>query len=295
MKKLILMALISLFLSATNIYGVEDKVIVIVNDEAITKAELDAYVNLIKLQIGYDGWANFEMTEEKALENLIEDRLILQEAQRNELEIENRLIESRLADTKRRIGSESDFTNFLASQGISLSDLRQKIKEKMLSEKLVNIKVRSRIFVSPREVTEFYKENIEKFYSPEQVRLESIFVGDEDTAQKIYQRLKEGTDFASLQKKYSEKSNLGLVSKGQLLKQIEDVIFALKVGEFSTPVEISDGYYVFLVKEKIEPSHLQLIDVQDDIHNMLLDKKFNAKLLEFINELKSKSYLSYKA
>ncbi len=295
MKKLILMVLISLFLSATNIYGVEDKVIAIVNDEAITKAELNAYVNLIKLQIGYDGWAQFEMTEEKALENLIEDRLILQEAQRNELEIENRLIESRLADTKRRIGSESDFTSFLASQGISLSDLRQKIKEKMLSEKLVNIKVRSRIFVSPREVTEFYKENIDEFYSPEQVRLESIFVGDKDTAQKIYQRLKEGADFTSLQEKYSEKSNLGLVSKGQLLKQIEDVIFALKVEEFSAPVEISDGYYVFLVKEKIESSHLKLIEAQDDIHNMLLDKKFNAKLLEFINELKNKSYLSYKA
>lgn len=294
MKKLITFTTVLLLLYVGSIYGVEDRVVAIVNNEAVTKAELDSYINLIKLQIGYDGWREFEMTEEKALENLIEDRLVLQEARRKEIKVAERLIDSRVENLKRRLGSEVNFSEFLSGEGISLSELRKRFEEKMLSEKLINMQVRSRIFVSPKEVTQFYQEHIDDFHLPESVRSESIFVKDADVALKIYDRLKEGANFVELQEKYSEKASMGLVRRGELLKDIEDVIFGLETEEFSEPKKISGGYYIFLAKEKMASSNKQLVEVQNYIYNVIADMKFNAKLRELLDKLKSNSYIVIK-
>ena len=294
MKKIYILLLMILPIYVFNVYGVEDKVVAVINNEAITKAELDTYINMIKLQIGQDGWKHYGMSEKLALENLIEDRLISQEAKRKELKISDRLIEARVDEVKRKLGSEGNFSEFLISQGLSLSELKGRFKESMLSEKLINMEVRSRIFVSPKEVTEYYKEHIDDFSQEERIRIESIFVESKDTIARIYERLEAGMHFERLQKKYSEKSSLGIVTKGQLLKEIEDVIFDLELGEFSSPLELSGGYYIFLLKEKLPASTKKLIEVQDNIRNILLDTKYNKRLREFVDKLKANSYIIIK-
>lgn len=294
MKKTFLLTIALILFSVQLVYSVEDKVIAIINNEAITKAELDTYVNVIKMQIGYDGWRQFEMSEQKALDSLIEDKLILQEAKRKNIEVSDRLIEARVEEVRRRLGTEEEFSNFLASQGFSLNELKKRFKENMLSEKLVNIEVRSRIFISPKEVTEFYQSHIEEFSMPERVRLESIFVKSKDAADNIYQKLKEGADFIELQKKYSEKSSVGIVNRGQLIKDADSIVFRLNIDEFSTPLETSGGYYIFLVKEKIASSQTKLVEVQDKIRSVLMDIKFKEKLKELINKLKANSYIVIK-
>lgn len=294
MKKIFLLTLIILSIYTFDANGIEDKVVAVINNEAITKAELSTYINMIKLQIGHEGWKQYGMSEKMALENLIEDRLISQEAKRKELEISDRLIEARVDEIKRKLGSEESFSEFLISQGLSLNELKERFKESMLSEKLINMEVRGRIFVSPKEVTEYYQEHIEDFSQEERIKVESIFVESRDTAARIYERLEAGMDFERLQKKYSEKSSLGIVTRGQLIKEIEDVVFNLGLGEFSSPLELSGGYYIFLLKEKLAASKNKLIEIQDNIRNILLDSKYGKRLREFVDKLKANSYIVIK-
>ncbi|MFH1621818.1 MAG: peptidyl-prolyl cis-trans isomerase [Candidatus Omnitrophota bacterium] len=293
MKKIILLSLL-LFLLINSLWAVEDKVVAIVNNEAVTKAELDAYISLIKLQIGYEGWLEFNLTERMALEKLIEDRLVLQEAKRKKIEMAPRLIDSRTEEVKQRFNSKDEFSDFLANQGLSLSEMRKRLEEKMLSDKLIEMEVRRWIFISPKEVTEYYQEHINDFYLPERVRIESIFVADTETAGKIYERLKEGASFLELQSKYSEKASLGLIEKGQLVKEIEDVIFSLQTQEFSKPIKMSGGYYIFKVEEKSPPSNRSLVETQPAIKNMLLERKFNKLLTDYVEKLKKNSYIVFK-
>jgi parvulin-like peptidyl-prolyl isomerase len=291
MKKLILLILVILFLPISSIYCLEDKVVAIVNNEAITKAELDSYISLVKLQIGYTEWNRLEMTDRKALDNLIEDRLIIQEAKRKKVELGDRFIESRLDEMKRKFKSEDEYSDFLERQGLSFAELREMVKEQMLSEKFVNIEVRGRIFVSPSEVTEYYQSHAEDFYLPEHAQIESIYVDKQDLSQEIYAKLKEGADFTQLQSQYSKKSNLGLVNKGQFKKELDDVIFNLKVGEFSQPQEVGGGYYIFLAKDKLPASKKDLVLVQTEIFNMLSGQKFSKRLSDLIEKLKKNSYI----
>jgi len=275
-------------------YAIEDKVVAIVNNEVITKAELDAYINIVKLQIGEENWKKSGMTERNILENLVENRLIVQEAKNNKIEVDERTVESRVAKIKSKFSPSEEFSDFLSRQGISSIELGKNIKEQILIDRLISSQIRNRILISPSEVTEYYEANKSKFYYPERANVETIFVSSENVAKEIYKKLENGVDFSQLQKEYSRGGNLGLVARGQLRKEIEDVIFSLEVGKFSKPFEVPEGYYIFLLKEKLSPSGQGLIEVQSAIYNKIWEDKFNAKFKEFIQELKNKSYISIK-
>ncbi|MDD5291861.1 MAG: peptidyl-prolyl cis-trans isomerase [Candidatus Omnitrophica bacterium] len=294
MKKIILLSFLILFLSVCCAYSLEDKVVAIVNDEVITKAELNMYISMLKIQITEEGWQKYEMSEKKALENLIENRLILQEAKNNKIEVEDRYVESRLAKMRSNFSSEYEFSDFLARQGFTLSEFRKHMEEQMLADRLIALKIRNRILISPSEVTDYYNKHINDFYFPERIYTDSIFVGTENLAKEVYNKLKGGADFGELQKQYSKRGSLGMVTKGQLLKEIEDAIFNLEVGKFSKPVETSDGFYIFMAKEKLPPSARELKDVQQVIYNIIWENKYSAKLKEFIGQIKEKSYILIK-
>lgn len=294
MKKMIFLISALLFLAVNNGHCVEDKVVAVVNNEVITKAELDTYINLLKLQTGYEGWLKSGMTEKNALESLVEDRLILQEAKNKKIGADDRFIESRLQRMKSKFSSEDEFSDFLMQQGVSLSELRESLKGQMLSENLITEEIRNKIFVSPAEVTKYYQEHLTDFYTPERSEVESILVGDKKQAQQIYARLKEGANFTELQKQYSKSSNLGIINRGQLRKELEGVIFSLGVGKFSQPIEISEGYYIFFVRNKFAPAEKELVEVQKNISDMLFEEKFNIKLKDWLGKLKGKSYIVIK-
>lgn len=73
----------------------------------------------------------------------------------------------------------------------------------------------------------------------------------------VYNALKQGADFAALAKEVSQDpgsarqgGELPFVSRGQLVKEFEDVAFALKDGEMSGVVETPYGYHIILMKER---------------------------------------------
>jgi peptidyl-prolyl cis-trans isomerase SurA len=293
-KKILLLVSLALFMCTCNSYAIEDKVVAIVNNEVITKAELDVYINLLKMQIGESGWQQYGMTQRKVLEDLIEKRLIVQEAKNKKIQADERIVESRLAKMEKGFSSSGEFSDFLRQQGLSLSELEGHVKEQILGEKLINSQIRSMIFINPSEVTDYYRNHTSDFCFPERVQVDSIFTEGEDAIKEAYGKLESGADFPQIQKQYSQRSNLGLIDKGQLRPEIEGVIFSLEVGKFSEPFPTREGYYIFLVREKLPPSQKKLTDVQPEIYNMLWEEKFNTKLKQFIQELKEKAYIVIK-
>lgn len=296
-RKIFLLYLFSviLFVCPQANYCIEDRVIAVVNDEVITKEELNSYIMLLKLQIGLEGWDEFQMTQRKALDSLIEDRLVAQEAKNKKIEIEERLIDSRIEKMKSGFENEEEFFSELFKQGITQSELRKRIKDQMLSDRFITLYVRNRIFVSPKEVTEYYQSHTDEFYLSERILTESIFVSDKELSDDIYTELNNGVDFTQLQEKYSQKNSLGLVKRGELRKELEDIIFNLEQGQYSRPIEIErEGYYIFKIQNRYPRECNKLIEVQDAISKIVAQKKFDMKLKALLDDLRKKSYIDIK-
>ena len=286
--------LLLLLSSAFTAEASEDKVVAIVNNDVITQEELDSYESFLQMQMTPEEWSKYGADGSKALESLIEDRILPQAAKKRDIQIEERAVEQKIKRLKSGFGSEDEFIQALRFQGISLSELRKRIQEQLLITRFISYEIRSRVIISPKEVTEYYQGHKEEFKTPEQVLVDSIFLEDKEAAADVYRKLKSGQDFMALQEQYSMKESLGLVGRGQLRETIETVIFDLKIGDFSEPFQTDEGYYIFLVRSKEAQSYKDLIEVQAQISDLISNMKYNMRLKSRIDELKQKAYISIK-
>jgi peptidyl-prolyl cis-trans isomerase SurA len=294
-----------------------DRVVAVVNDEPITQSELDALIVPIYEQYrqAYSGQEFMrKMTEVRTnlLSQLIEDRLVAQEAERLGVVVTDEEIQAQINDVKSKFPSETEFKNFLDEQKISLSKLRERYKDQIAIRKLHQYEIRQKIIVSPKEIEEYYNSNLKAFTEKEKLKVKTIMVRkkesdqtDTDSVQRqlmetIVSELKDGADFASLAKQYSDETHaqdggdLGFIERGELIATFDEVLFQLSVGSLSPILETEIGYHLFLVEAKQEKKVKPLAELKDEIENILFRTKSKNRFEQWINELKENAYISIK-
>jgi parvulin-like peptidyl-prolyl isomerase len=225
------------------------------------------------------------------LDRLIEDRLILQEAKRSKIKIDENRIKARIDEIKKNYTSDREFQNALARQGLVQADIESRIREQLLMHTIVEIKIKNKIIINPAEVTAFYEENREEFNLPEEREFESITVDNEDLAKEIYDKLRDGQDFQELAKNYSLAVNKSSTREGKLKDVVEAQIFKLHIGEYSSPIKIGDNHYIFKLDNIIPSRQQNLSEAQDNIYTFLFNKKMDAELALWLEDLKKHSYI----
>lgn len=275
----------------------QDKIVAIVNNDAITQKDLGDFVNFMRMQLSQelkeDELENrIESLKSQLLEKLIEDRLILQEAKKNNIRISEGRVKARIDEVRKRYQTEADFQRALIQQGLTLADIELKIKEQLLTYSVIDIKVKSKIIVKPFEVTDFYYKNIEKFKTPEQREVSSMAIDGVALANDLFKQLNRGGDFSDISSKYSLIVNrLRIHRNGELRLEAEEVIFKLKIGEISRPFKINDSFYIFRLDDIIAVRQQTLPEAQEAIYAFLLDKKMQEELERWLTDLKKKSYV----
>jgi len=278
----------------------QDKIIAIVDNAVITQKEFDDFLSFMRLQLASEKEYSPQELENKVqsikqdlLEKLIEDKLILQEAKKSNVKIEDSLIKARMLQIRKRYGSEEEFQRSLAIQGFTEADIEEKIREQAAMYNIIEQKVKSQITISPSEVTDFYYENFEQFQFPEERSLKYIKTPDNNIARKIEAGIKKGEDLASAAKKESlEMNTLTVSSKEKLKAELKEAIFNLKAGETSQAVSSEEYYYVFALQEIAPARQQNLPEVQDAIHRFLFEKKMQEKLTSWLDELRKNSYVN---
>jgi len=275
----------------------EEKIVAVVNNEIITQRDLEAFLNFMRVQLSQQ-YTSKELDEKIAvmksdlLDRLIEDRIILQEAKKNNLQADEARIKLKIDELKKRYNNETEFENSLKSQGLVEADLAARVRDQILMYNIVEIKIRDKIVVKPSEITEYYNKNPADFSLTEEREFQSLTGLDQAKAQKATEDLRQGKDLNDVVKESGFTLNAFSSRKGgELKKDVEDLLFNLKIKEVSDPVKIKDNYYVFQLS-KIKPPRQQVLsEVQDAIHGMLYEKKMQEAMVKWVDELKKKAYI----
>lgn len=291
-----------------------DRILVVVNGEIITQGELD---NLIKARLGrlqkkVSSEKLQEMVEDirkQLLNQLIEEKLVISEAKKMGIEATEEEISAKIKQVKSGFGSEEEFEDAILQQNLSLSELKEVYRNQIIASKLIELQVRQRIEIMPADINRYYEEHKEEFVQKELVRLKCIFIKPQDPtertqakelARRIIELLKGGVDFDDKVLKYSDGpdieagGDLGYRQRGELLSEIEDVVFKLDIGEISKVISTETGFYIFKVIDK-KPGRLKdLMEVKEQIKDILYQKKFSKRYKEWIGQLKKKAYISFK-
>ncbi|MBL7155546.1 MAG: peptidylprolyl isomerase [Candidatus Omnitrophica bacterium] len=304
-----------IFLGAsTSSAEVVDKIIVIVNDEIVTRGELDRVLLPIYQQYktqysGEELAEKIDKARSNVLNRIIEDKLLLSEAKRRKIEIKDEEVEAKMDEIKKRFATEEEFKEALKEERMLLGELEKKYRDRIKVDKMVDKEIRRSISLSPSEVINYYRDHEEEFGEPEKIKLRAILIKVNGSrtreaslklAKEILSRLQEGGDFASLAKRYSDGpykesgGDMAWVKKGELMDKIDNLVFTLEENELSGILQTGMGFHIFKVEQKMSPRTMDFREAKDRIEHVLYQKKTEEKLRSWIDELKENAYIAFK-
>lgn len=219
----------------------------IVNGEIITGTDIDHRLALItNANNGKLGADELKRLRVQILSNLIDEKLQIQEAKANEIEVSQAEIDQYFNRiSQQNFGkSAADLEQHLKSMGASSETLKQQIRGELTWSRLLRRNVEPFINVSDDEVkaiierinsnkgaTEYKLGEIYLSASPE--NQEQVYAN----AAKILEQLRKGGSFPAYARQFSEAStavvggDLGWVNLGQLPKSLADAAVSLKPNE----------------------------------------------------------------
>jgi len=279
-----------------------DKIVAHVNYDKIYLSKLSKEIKQFEANYGIinaEKKERYQKISKYILEELIQKKLYLQEAERLKIKAHNDEIESYVKNIISDYSQES-FKRILESRNIDYDEWNFRIRENLLFQKLIDQEVKSKIEAKESEINSYYKAHSKDYMLPERVQALQIVVNNELEAETIYNRLLEGDDFSKLAQSKSVSpegihgGDLGIFSRGQMPKEFDDAVFSLKVGEFSKVVQSPYGYHIFKVIRKKRAENMSLKDSKEKIKNKLLKEKEMKEFLIWSKKLKEKSIVVIK-
>jgi len=289
-----------------------DRVEVIVDDDVITKLELEDRVGYFMKQIRMQGGnvSDIASMRKQVLERMIRDKIQLQKAAQLGIKIDdvtlNRMLDTLASSNKMTL---SGLRDELAKGGIDFATFREESRDELIIKQLQERLVASKVTVSEQEIKQFLESNSQSVLGDITYHLRQILVATpetaspedvqaaQDKANKIYMQIQQGKDFTRLAMRESDGSNalqggdLGTRSANELPQLFLDAIATLKPGQTARPVRSASGFHILqLVKSSQSPemvtnTHVRhiLIRTGADFN----DDEARAKLLELKKEIEN--------
>lgn len=316
MKRLLLILASFLFIALTvcrSGYSEEllERILAVVNDEIITEQDLQIAMAPITAQYrtryaDEEFAARMKEARRDFLNKLIEDKLILSEAKRKQVIVKDAEVDEMMAEVRNKFPSRDVFLKAIQEQGLTEKKLWNRFKDQVMTQKLVSFEVRSKVYVSPGEVNEYYKAHESEFTQGDRVRLLHILIRvgprTEDEAKSfalnLADEIRKGKPFDEAAKAYSEGAEakeggeMGWMEKGQLLGEIDEQVFKAPEGGVVGPLPSSIGYHIFKIVERKQFAIKPISEVRDEIQDIIFREKMRNRLDKWIASLKKNAYIS---
>ena len=258
-----------------------ERIAAIVNKKVILASEVDEQMRQAAARYGVDpaDSVNTAKLRKEVLNQLIEKEVILSEASRLGVTVTPKDVtdgvDQEIGALKERLGGEEAFQRALTQENTTEAALRKKyepeVRDQLTIMKTIGREVQSKTTVTDSEVRAYYAANRDSIGKrPEALRLAHILIAfepDSMQAKRTRQRadsirtaITKGGSFTELAQRFSDDpsgkrgGDLGTFARGEMVAEFEDVAFALKPKEISSPVRTRFGYHLIEVLERFAAS-----------------------------------------
>jgi foldase protein PrsA len=266
--------------------------------------------------------AEYRRFEQGLVEYLVTMEVLRQEAVTFGITITEQDVEAQIDQIKQMFqGDEDKFDAALKAQNMTLEQLTQSIRERLLLDEM-KAAVTEDVTVTEEEAKAYYEAHKADFVQEEKRETRHILIApvklDENgmmtttptqadwdaakaEAEKVRSQIQNGADFITEVEKYSDDvatkdsgGELGLITKGQMDPDFEDAVFSLKKGELSRPVRTQYGYHLIEVTDITPKKQLAYEEVKENIKSSLLDEKQAATWEEWLAEKETALGVEYR-
>ena len=249
---------------------------------------------------------NLPKLEEKALDQAIGAKLLLDQAAKLDLPVSAADIDAEVAKVVEQVGGPENYKKALAAQGVTEEQFRKELEKGAKVNKLVEQACSSVADPTDDEVAAFYAAHKDEYVAPEQVLCQHILVkGTDDAAldkiKDIRARIVDGkADFAEEAKKHSDcpsgqqGGSLGWFGRGMMVPEFDKAAFEMKKGEVSGIVTTQFGYHIIYKADQKGGEKQTLVDVHDQIRDLLRHEARGRAMDAYVAELRDKAQIEYK-
>lgn len=260
---------------------VVDRVVAVVNDEALTQYELDDARRVVKQQLKQQRVEPpaADVLDKQVLERLITQRALLQQAKEDGVKIDDTQVEraiQRIAQENKL--SADTFRQMLARENIPYAKYREDIRNEMVVQRLREREVDSKVQVTDAEVDQYLATLKAQNAGETEYRLAHVLVlvPEQATADQIEDRrrradealrsIRSGADFAQVAAAFSDApdalqgGSLGWRSGARLPTVFADTVRDLKPGGVSGVLRSSAGFHIVKLLEKRSHDDAKIVD-----------------------------------
>lgn len=289
----------------------KEGIAVIVNQDVITKSDVNERLNLIAASTGMP--KNPELMAKlrpQIVDMLVDEQIRMQEARRLKIDITKEDVEGGFKQIAQQNNIDvSEFKKMLKARGINLRTMEDQIKAQMAWGKVIQKKLRPQIEVSEADIdseleilrgkigkTEYLVSNIylpvtEQKKEAEVSSLANRVVGQLRQQPELFPRVAQQLSQAP---GAANGGNLGWVSEGQLPEDLEKVLPKLALKEISAPIKTTLGYYIMVVREKREITEATL-PKRDDIAQRLGMERIERAQRRYMMDLQGSAYIEVRS
>ena len=249
---------------------------------------------------------NLPKLEEKALDQAIGAKLLLDRAQELDIPLMAADIDAEVSKVVTQVGGPENYKKALDAQGITEVQFRKELEKGAKVNKLVEQACAGVADPTEDEVAKFYEAHKAEFVVPHQVLCQHILVkGSDDAALDKIKAIRErivsgGADFAEEAKKNSdcpsgqEGGSLGWFGRGTMVPEFDKVACEMKKGEVSGVVSTQFGYHIIYKADEKGGGRQTLVDVHDQVKDLLRHETRGRAMDAFVAELRANAKIEYR-
>jgi len=248
---------------------------------------------------------------QQALEQLIGQRLLLQTARQQGVQVLDEQVEAHLQSVMQQQGwSEGDLRDYLAAQGMTREALKEQSREFLMQQAVTQRNLASKMIVSEADVESAYRDFVTEAKGEERVEGAHLLLpvpagssaaeeaATQQRARELLLRARAGETLAALLAALAasgaaaQGGDLGVISRGGgLPPELEAAFFGLKEGEVSEPVRTAFGYHLAFVTRRAAQSPPPLDEVRAQLEGQLRQARFQDALKEWLERLKASAFI----
>src|SRR6266480_6796102 len=212
-----------------------------------------------------------------------------------------------------KITDPDKFHDFIREQtGMTFEDFRAQIKNSILTQRVIGQEVASRINIPRSDMEKYYEEHKTEFVREEQVFLREVLISTEGKtpdqiaaaekkAKDLVARARRGEKFREMAKQNSDAQTaqnfgeLPAYKRGQLRKEIEDIVFKQPKGYVTDPIRMPNGFENLKVEERYEAGQAPLSDVENEIMERLYSPRMEPKVRDYLTKLREDAFLEIRS